>query len=196
MAECCPKAVSRLCGGGQATVRPPARAAAAAPVVARRPGPGVSRSRRRDARAGRDGRSRSPVTFCASRSGWSMQAVSSGSIRWSRSLQKLDEVRTAARRGPGAAPRSPRSRAHLAHDRVRVRQRNHPGAGVRGAERDQRADAEVTAEPLHVVAGYQAAQAVPDDVDLLAARCARRSPLCAGRAARRRCGCRRSAASS
>ena len=50
-----------------------------------------------------------------------------------------------------------------------VGQRRDPGAGVRGAEGDQCAYAQVTAHALHVVPGDQAAQAVPHDVHPVAA---------------------------
>lgn len=49
---------------------------------------------------------------------------------------------------------------------MRVGERGHARAGVRGPQRDQGAYPAVTAEPLYVITGDEPAQAVADDVDL------------------------------
>ena len=103
-----------------------------------------------------------------SRSGWASRALRLGTIIWSRSLHTAS-IRV---RQPGAGSASSRdqvaARAELAGQAVR-HQLGRAGAAVRGAERHQRVHPGVAAEPLHVVAGDQAAHAVPDDVDPLEA---------------------------
>lgn len=94
--------------GRQATVSPSVRAADGSSGCT-----ASSACRIPVATAGCTGRARWPIpltrTFSARRSGWSMQADSSGSIRWSRSLQKL----TNRVRQPGAGPASSLIRSEL-----------------------------------------------------------------------------------
>lgn len=96
-----------------------------------------------------------------------MQAASAGTITRSSSLQKL----TNRVRQPGSRPVQfldrRGARTHLAHDGVSAGQWGDGRAPVRCAEGDQGADPLVTAQPLYVIAGDQAAEAVPDDVDLV-----------------------------